>query len=109
MCDVRNRVRKSPVPAYDGEPAASARGRPQLDMQRTPASPSQLRGESFGRLLRVCRMSAGLTQEALAERAGLSRRGIADLERGARLSPHQHTIDKLAESLGLERQGYAAL
>jgi len=78
-------------------------------MQRMPASPSQLRGESFGRLLRAFRMSAGLTQEALAERAGLSRRGIADLERGARLSPHQHTIDKRAESLGLERQAYAAL
>jgi transcriptional regulator with XRE-family HTH domain len=40
--------------------------------------------QDFGSLLRRYRTSAGLTQEELAERAGLSRRGIADLERGAR-------------------------
>jgi hypothetical protein len=33
----------------------------------------------FGVLLRRYRAAAGLSQEALAERAGLSRRGIADL------------------------------
>jgi transcriptional regulator with XRE-family HTH domain len=38
----------------------------------------------FGALPRRHRTVAGLSQEALAERAGLSRRGIADLERGAR-------------------------
>jgi predicted ATPase/DNA-binding XRE family transcriptional regulator len=43
----------------------------------------------------------GLTQEELAERAGLSRRGIADLERGARLAPHAHTVERLAAALGL--------
>jgi hypothetical protein len=36
---------------------------------------------SFGALLRGWRLAAGLTQEALAEQAGLSARGIADLER----------------------------
>jgi transcriptional regulator with XRE-family HTH domain len=36
---------------------------------------------AFGELLRRHRAEAGLTQEALAERAGLSRRRIADLER----------------------------
>ena len=35
-------------------------------------------------LLLRYRMAAGLSQEDLAERAGLSRRGISDLERGAR-------------------------
>lgn len=39
---------------------------------------------SFGELLRRYREVADLTQEALAERAHLSVRGISDLERGAR-------------------------
>jgi DNA-binding XRE family transcriptional regulator len=37
---------------------------------------------SFGALLQQHRTVAGLSQEELAERAGLSRRGISDLERG---------------------------
>src|SRR5215207_9155402 len=41
----------------------------------------------FGERLRRYRSLVGLTQEALAERAGLSVRGIADLERGARRFP----------------------
>ena len=35
----------------------------------------------FGELLRRYRVAAGLTQEALAERAGISTRGVSDLER----------------------------
>src|ERR1700674_5984939 len=35
----------------------------------------------FGVLLRQYRLAVGLSQDALAERSGLSRRGIADLER----------------------------
>ena len=38
----------------------------------------------FGDVLRRYRVAAGLTQEALAERAALSARGISDLERAAR-------------------------
>jgi hypothetical protein len=38
--------------------------------------------------VRRMRAAAGLTQEGLAERAGLSVRGIYDLERGARRVPH---------------------
>ena len=34
---------------------------------------------TFAELLRQHRLAAGLTQEALADRAGLSVRGIADL------------------------------
>jgi hypothetical protein len=36
----------------------------------------------FSALLRAARLAAGLTQGALATRAGLSVRGIQDLERG---------------------------
>jgi predicted ATPase/DNA-binding XRE family transcriptional regulator len=58
------------------------------------------RGE-FGELLRRLRLDAGLSQEELAERATLSKRGIADLERGARRPPHPATIRHLALALGL--------
>lgn len=53
-------------------------------------------------LLRRHRRSAGLSQEALAERAGLSRRGLADLERGARRSPYPDTVRRLADALDLD-------
>lgn len=56
---------------------------------------------SFGDLLRRYRVAAGLTQEELAERAGLSRRAIGALETGERHSPHRETITLLANALGL--------
>src|SRR5579872_4821811 len=55
----------------------------------------------FGSLLRRYRRTAGLTQEELAERAGLSRRAISDLERGERTRPHPATIELLATALRL--------
>jgi transcriptional regulator with XRE-family HTH domain len=55
----------------------------------------------FGDLLRRHRLAAGLTQEELAERASLSRRGISDLERGARSHPYRETVRVLADALGL--------
>ena len=54
----------------------------------------------FGDLLRRRRRAAGLTQEALAARAGLSARGIADLERGARRTPRRDTVVLLVRALG---------
>ncbi|MBW3632806.1 MAG: helix-turn-helix domain-containing protein [Chloroflexi bacterium] len=56
---------------------------------------------TFGELLRQHRLAAGLIQEELAERAGLSARGISDLERGARSHPHRETVQLLADALGL--------
>ena len=55
----------------------------------------------FGETLRRYRITAGMTQEDLANRAGLSVRGISDLERGARTSPHPHTVASLADALAL--------
>jgi len=43
----------------------------------------------FGDVLRQHRVAAGLTQEDLAERAGLSLRGVSDLERGVSLRDAQ--------------------
>jgi predicted ATPase/transcriptional regulator with XRE-family HTH domain len=56
---------------------------------------------SFGAQLQQYRAAAGLSQEELAERAGLSRRGISDLERGVRRSPYPATVRRLAHALGL--------
>jgi predicted ATPase/DNA-binding XRE family transcriptional regulator len=56
---------------------------------------------SFGELLKTTRLARGLSQEALAERAGLSREAISLLERGGRLTPHRDTIALLSRSLEL--------
>jgi non-specific serine/threonine protein kinase len=55
---------------------------------------------AFAVLLREHRLAAGLTQEALAERAGLGVRSIQGLERGAH-RPLRDTLDRLAVALGL--------
>jgi predicted ATPase/DNA-binding CsgD family transcriptional regulator/transcriptional regulator with XRE-family HTH domain len=62
----------------------------------------------FGSLLRHYRLAAGLSQETLAEQAGLSTRGISDLERGARIAPRLETVRLLADSLGVEGPERAA-
>jgi predicted ATPase/DNA-binding XRE family transcriptional regulator len=64
---------------------------------------------SFGELLQRFRSGASLSQEALAERAGLSRRGISDLERGARHAPRLETVRMLADALGVAPAARAAL
>jgi transcriptional regulator with XRE-family HTH domain len=55
----------------------------------------------FGTLLRARRSGAGLTQEDLAERSGLSVRAIRDLERGRVARPRRETVRLLATALGL--------
>jgi predicted ATPase/DNA-binding XRE family transcriptional regulator len=59
-----------------------------------PASP-------FAALLRQHRLAADLSQEALAERAGLSVQAIGALERGDRRAPYRDTVDRLAGALAL--------
>jgi transcriptional regulator with XRE-family HTH domain len=54
----------------------------------------------FGRNLRRCRKRAGLSQEALGERAQLHRTEIGLLERGARI-PRVDTVVRLASSLSI--------
>jgi predicted ATPase len=55
----------------------------------------------FGNLLRRHRLRAGLSQEALAERARVSVNGISALERGERRSPQRQTLELLADALDL--------
>lgn len=70
---------------------SSGGGEPVEDLQ--PISGSEL--------LRRYRASAGLTQEELAERAGLSARAIRALEAGTRRLPHRDTLSLLASALEL--------
>ena len=56
---------------------------------------------SFGELLRHHRRTAGLSQEALAQRADLSVDAIAGLERGRRSAPHAETLGRLSHALAL--------
>src|SRR5690349_21504567 len=58
-------------------------------------------GMAFGELLRRLRNAAALSQEELAERAGLSRNGISDLERGLHPAPRLETVRFLADALRL--------
>jgi transcriptional regulator with XRE-family HTH domain len=55
----------------------------------------------FAQLLRHHRLVRGLTQEELAERAGLSARAISDLERGLKRAPRASTVRLLADALAL--------
>ncbi|MFN8665066.1 MAG: helix-turn-helix domain-containing protein [Thermomicrobiales bacterium] len=64
---------------------------------------------SFGDLLRRLRTEASLSQEDLAERAGLSVRGISDLERDLRHAPRLETVRLLADALAVTADERAAL
>ncbi|GAA4600698.1 putative ATPase/DNA-binding XRE family transcriptional regulator [Actinoplanes octamycinicus] len=57
---------------------------------------------SFGELLRGLRRSARLTQEELAERAGLSARTVSDLERGVYPTARRDSARSLAGALRLD-------
>jgi predicted ATPase/DNA-binding XRE family transcriptional regulator len=75
-------------------------GRPlPSDGSRRGSDDAQATG--FGDLLRRHRRDAGLSQEKLAELAGLSVDAIAALERGRRRAPRAHTLRLLGDALHL--------
>jgi len=67
------------------------------------------RASTFAEALKRYRRASRLTQEALAERAGLSVDTIAALERGRRQTPHRDTVGLLADALGLAAAERATL
>jgi tetratricopeptide (TPR) repeat protein/transcriptional regulator with XRE-family HTH domain len=67
-------------------------------MTETEPEPS---AAALGRALLACRLDRGLTQEELADEAGLSVRTIRGLER-SRVVPRRTTIGLLADALKLE-------
>jgi transcriptional regulator with XRE-family HTH domain/tetratricopeptide (TPR) repeat protein len=60
-------------------------------------------------VLRQLRTNAGLSQEDLAERAGLSVRAIGNLERGKTSRPFGRTIRLLADALGGGQDSFSEL
>ena len=59
---------------------------------------------SFSTLLKRYRQAAGLSQESLASRSGLSARAISDLERGINRTPRYDTLELLSSALSLTAQ-----
>lgn len=55
----------------------------------------------LGRVIRAARLSRGLSQERLAQRAGIDRTYISGLERGVR-NPSLDTLHKVAVALDVE-------
>jgi transcriptional regulator with XRE-family HTH domain len=73
-----------------------------------PEAPAE---SGLSTLLRGFRERAGLSQEALATRAGLAPAAVSALERGVRRRPYPHTVAALARALRLsaaERASFAA-
>jgi WD40 repeat protein/transcriptional regulator with XRE-family HTH domain len=62
----------------------------------------------FAGLLRQLRAGAKLTQEELAQAAGLSPRSVSDLERGVNRTARKDTAELLAGALGLAEPACAA-
>jgi len=56
---------------------------------------------NFAGVLRELRTRARLTQQELADGAGLSLRTVSDLERGAATTPQKETVRLLADALHL--------
>jgi len=68
----------------------------------------ELHRSSAAEMLRQFRETTGLTQEQLAERAGVSVRTISTIEAGTLHFPRQDTLRRLAEALHLSPEDAAA-
>ncbi|MGI5501546.1 helix-turn-helix domain-containing protein [Lentzea sp. CA-135723] len=63
----------------------------------------------FGARLVQHRRNAGLSQEELSDRSGVSVRAISDMERGRARSPQRRTTEALLDALGLDELDRAEL
>jgi transcriptional regulator with XRE-family HTH domain len=70
---------------------------------RTATKPSPTTGSLLGEWVRRIRIEQGISQRALADRSGLSRSYVCDIERGRGAQPSLTTLDKLAAALGASR------
>jgi transcriptional regulator with XRE-family HTH domain len=56
---------------------------------------------NIGDRIRIARKAAGLSQEEVARRAGLSLKGMGEIERGDIEDPHISSLAKIARALGV--------
>ena len=66
----------------------------------------------FAIRLRALRQAAGISQQELADRSGLSVRAISNLERGRTRWPYRNSLERLADSLtlaGTQREDFIAV
>lgn len=78
-------------------------------MDGPPAADVARDATELGAMLRQARQTAGLTQEELANKTGMSTRAIGDLERGQTARPHRRSLELLGEALGLSDSARAQL
>lgn len=71
--------------------------------KRSTGDTTRTTGSLLGEWLRHARKEQGLSQRALADRSGLSRSYVCDIERGRGAEPSLTTLDKLAAALGASR------
>jgi ribosome-binding protein aMBF1 (putative translation factor) len=95
--DVRSRSERSGFDAADPVTGSTERGRAMTPNRIL----RQLVAREFGATLRAARLSRGLTQEEIADRADFDRTYPSLLERGLR-TPTLTALLKLAEALQIE-------
>ena len=78
-------------------------------MAESPNSVITEPGAPFSERLRRARLSANLTQEELAERAGLTANAVGALERGEHRHPYPATVRALVAALELSADQGAEL
>lgn len=64
---------------------------------------------TFGKQLRKLRNSSGMSQQALADRSGLSVRSISNMESGKTRCPYPDSVARIADALGLHAATRAQL
>ncbi len=74
-----------------------------MPAQSPAASDKPTSGSLLGEWIRTTRAEQAISQRALADRSGLSRSYVCDIERGRGAHPSVATLDKLAAALGFSR------
>jgi len=86
--------------------------RPQMELHPRPEAKGALGAADtaeLAALLKKFRVQAGLSQQALAERALISVQAVSALERGYRKAPYHVTLERIADALALSYEARQAL
>lgn len=77
--------------------------RPTRDHRRRNRRPATSPGGALGEWIKSSRTAQGMSQRELADRAGLSRSYLCDIERGRGTKPSVESLDGIASALGVDR------